>query len=166
MSVQIMRIREEMERAAARRLQPFYIKAYSCRRLKPLRHHHEVKADAIPSQVPRLILTTRKSADGRESTKYERICLRRHAVHIPQRRPSSAPAIHCWMRHQHDAFAANAIPSNAVGGLVDETDPAQNHGRCLSGAGDTGCHAYEIWRTSHHLPRSAFRRDRQCWQCT
>ena len=99
---QIMRIRENMERAAARRLQPYYIKAFFVQAFEHLGgtlHERESGRYAIHN-VPAVIRTwTKERGIGAISPKYERICFEKALINLPEQPPppSFAPAIPCSM---------------------------------------------------------------------
>ena len=82
---QVMRIREEMERAAARRLQPFYIRSFflqAFRQLGGTVHERETGRYAI-SHVPAAIRDfARDRALGAVSTRYERICFDKSLIDL------------------------------------------------------------------------------------
>ncbi len=66
---QIMRIRENMERAAARRLQPYYITAFFVQAFEPLGGTcTSVKADATHPQRPAVIAPGRRNAASAQFT--------------------------------------------------------------------------------------------------
>jgi hypothetical protein len=81
---QIVRIREEMERAAARRLQPFYIKAFFLQAFEYFGgtlHERESGRYAI-NNVPAIIRNHAKERGfGAVSTRYERICFEKALIH-------------------------------------------------------------------------------------
>src|SRR5690606_31790905 len=81
---QIVRIREEMERAAAKRLQPFYIKAFFLQAFEHLVgtiHGRESGRYAI-NNVPAIIRAHAKERGfGTLTPRYERICFEKALLH-------------------------------------------------------------------------------------
>jgi hypothetical protein len=127
---QIMRIREEMERAAARRLQPFYIKAYFLQAFEYFSgtiHERESGRYTI-NNVPAIIRNHAKERGfGAVSTKYERICFEKALIHLPEKQPATFvcpghplldATISLMLLRERDTLKRGAI-------LVDETDPGQ-----------------------------------------
>ena len=127
---QIVRIREEMERAAARRLQPYYIKSFFLEAFEQLGgtiHERENGRYAI-NHVPAVIRSHAKERGfGPVSTKYERICFEKAQIHIPGKPeatfvcPGHAlldATISLLLLRERDTLKRGAI-------LVDETDPGQ-----------------------------------------
>lgn len=132
---QIMRIREEMERASARRLQPFYIKAFFLQAFQYFGgtiHERESGRYAI-NNVPAVIRNHAKERGlGAVSTKYERICFEKSLIHIADRgmthhapiatficpgHPLLDATISLLLQHERDALKRGGV-------LVDETDPS------------------------------------------
>lgn len=126
----IMRIREEMERAAARRLQPFYIKAYFLQAFEYFSgtiHERESGRYAI-NNVPAVIRNHAKERGlGAVSTKYERICFEKALIHLPDKQPATFvcpghplldATISLMLLRERDTLKRGGI-------LVDETDPGQ-----------------------------------------
>ena len=76
------RIRGDMDAAAARRLQPYFIKAFFLRAFERLggKAHRREKGRYAINRVPADI---RRSANGRIAEKYERICFDKHRIHHP-----------------------------------------------------------------------------------
>jgi hypothetical protein len=127
---QVMRSREEMERAAASRLQPFYIKAFFLQAFEHLGgtlHERESGRYTI-NNVPAIIRNHAKERGfGAVSTKYERICFEKSLIHAAGK-PAAAficpghplldAVISLLLLREGDALKRGAI-------LVDETDPNQ-----------------------------------------
>ncbi len=125
---QIMRIREEMERASARRLQPFYIKAYFLQAFEYFGgtiHERESGRYAI-NNVPAVIRDHAKERGfGAVSTKYERICFEKALIHMANK-PAAAficpghplldATISLMLLRERDTLKRGGV-------LVDETDP-------------------------------------------
>jgi superfamily II DNA or RNA helicase len=127
---QIMRIREEMERASARRLQPFYIKAYFLQAFEYFGgtiHERESGRYTI-NNVPAIIRNHAKERGfGAVSTKYERICFEKALIHLPDKllatfvcpgHPLLDATISLMLLRERDTLKRGGI-------LVDETDPGQ-----------------------------------------
>jgi superfamily II DNA or RNA helicase len=127
---QIMRIREEMERAAARRLQPFYIKAFFLQAFEYFGgtiHERESGRYAI-NNVPAIIRNHAKERGfGAVSTKYERICFEKALIHLPDKQPATFicpghplldATISLMLLRERDTLKRGGV-------LVDETDPDQ-----------------------------------------
>lgn len=129
----IMRIRREMERAAAQRLQPHYIKAFF---MKAFAHfggtlHERESGRYAINHVPAVIRQHAKQYRmGAISTKYERICFEKDRINPPTNRSKAAPVatfvcpghplldatIGLLLERQRDKLKQGAI-------LVDENDP-------------------------------------------
>ncbi len=127
---QIMRIRADMERAAARRLQPHYIKSFfiqAFERLGGTVHERENGRYAI-NNVPAVIRNWAKDhALGAISPKYERVCFEKALINLPDKPPAAflCPghplldgSIGLLLERERDALKRGAI-------LVDETDPGR-----------------------------------------
>jgi superfamily II DNA or RNA helicase len=127
---QIMRIRAEMERASAKRLQPFYIKAYFLQAFDYCGgtiHERENGRYAIHN-VPASIRNHAKERGlGVVSTKYERICFEKTLIHQPTKpdatfvcpgHPLLDAIISLMLLRERDMLKRGGI-------LVDETDPGQ-----------------------------------------
>ncbi len=127
---QIARIREEMERAAARRLQPFYIKAYFLQAFEHFGgtiHERESGRYAI-NNVPAIIRNHAKERGlGAVSTKYERICFEKALIYqegkpaatfICPGHPLLDAAISLLLLNERDTLKRGGM-------LVDQTDPGQ-----------------------------------------
>ncbi|NDJ85571.1 MAG: DEAD/DEAH box helicase, partial [Chloroflexi bacterium] len=125
---QIVQIREEMERAAARRLQPFYIKAFFLQAFEHFGgtiHERESGRYAI-NNVPAIIRNhARERGLGAVSTRYERICFEKALIHQPNKPtatfifPGHAlldAIISLMLVRERDTLRRGGI-------LVDETDP-------------------------------------------
>ncbi|XWX02906.1 helicase-related protein [Aggregatilineales bacterium SYSU G02658] len=127
---QIVRIREEMERAAARRLQPFYIKAFflqAFERFGGTIHKREHGRYAI-SHVPAVIRTHAKEQGlGAVSIKYERICFEKGLIHV-EGKPDAT--FICPGHPLLDATLSLLLRERETlkrgGVLIDETDPGQD----------------------------------------
>jgi superfamily II DNA or RNA helicase len=131
---QILRIREDMERAAARRLQPYYIKAHFMQAFEHFGgtlHERERGRYAI-NHVPAAIRNHAKERGlGAVATKYERICFEKALIHQPDRdggAPSAPATFICPGHPLLDATISltlhterETLKRGAV--LVDETDP-------------------------------------------
>jgi hypothetical protein len=128
---QIMRIREDMERASARRLQPHYIKAFFMQafaRLEGTLHERENGRFAI-NNVPASIRTWAKEYGlGAVSLKYERICFEKVLINLPDKPPAAFicpghplldAVIGLTLERERDALKRGAI-------LVDDTDPGHD----------------------------------------
>lgn len=127
---QIMRIREDMERAAARRLQPHYIKAFflqAFERFGGTLHERESGRYSI-NNVPAVIRNHAKERGlGAISTKYERICFEKALINLPDKLPATfvCPGhplldaiIGLMLERERDTLKRGGI-------LVDETDPGR-----------------------------------------
>ncbi|PJF28167.1 MAG: RNA helicase [Phototrophicales bacterium] len=127
---QVMRIREEMERAAARRLQPFYIKAFFLQAFEHFGgtiHERESGRYAI-NNVPAIIRNHAKERGlGAVSTRYERICFEKALIHMADKpaatficpgHPLLNATISLLLLRERDTLKRGGI-------LVDETDPGQ-----------------------------------------
>lgn len=124
---QIVRIREEMERASARRLQPFYIKAFFLQAFEHLGgtiHERESGRYAI-NNVPAVIRNhARERGMGAISTRYERICFEKALIHqgkvmatfVCPGHPLLDATISLILQRERDTLKRGGI-------LVDETDP-------------------------------------------
>jgi SNF2 family DNA or RNA helicase len=128
---QIMRIREDMERAAARRLQPHYIKAFfvqAFERLGGTLHERESGRYAI-NNVPAVIRAwTKDHGLGAISTKYERICFEKALIQLPDKLPSTfvCPG-HALLDATIGLILERERETLKRGGvLVDETDPGRD----------------------------------------
>jgi len=128
---QIERIRADMERAAARRLQPFYIKAFfvqAFERLGGKLHERETGRFGI-NNVPAIIRNHAKDHGlGSISIKYERICFEKALIHrqgtpsatfICPGHPLLDATIDLMLSRERGALRRGSI-------LVDETDPSEN----------------------------------------
>lgn len=127
---QIVRIREDMERASARRLQPFYIKAFFVQAFEHFGgtiHERERGRYAI-NHVPAAIRTYAKERGlGAVSTRYERICFEKALINQPDK-PTAAfvcpghalldATISLLLLREREALKRGGI-------LVDDTDPSQ-----------------------------------------
>ena len=125
---QIMRIREEMERASARRLQPFYIKAFFLQAFEYFSgtiHERESGRYAI-NNVPAIIRNHAKERGfGVVSPRYERICFEKALIHMANK---SAATFICPGHPLLDATISLILlrerdTLKRGGVLVDETDP-------------------------------------------
>ncbi len=125
---QVMRIREDMERAAARRLQPFYIKAFFLQAFEYFGgtiYERESGRYSI-NNVPAIIRNHAKERGlGAVSTKYERICFEKALIHLPDKQPATFvcpghplldATISLLLLREREALRRGGI-------LVDETDP-------------------------------------------
>lgn len=125
---QIVRIREEMERASARRLQPFYIKAFFLQAFEHFGgtiHERESGRYAI-NNVPAIIRNHAKERGlGAVSTRYERICFEKVLIHIADKpaatficpgHPLLDATISLLLLRERDTLKRGGV-------LVDETDP-------------------------------------------
>jgi len=125
---QIMRIREDMERASARRLQPHYIKAFFLQAFAHLDgtlHERESGRYAIHN-VPAVIRNWAKDHGlGAISTKYERICFEKSLIHLADKLPATfvSPGhplldatIGLMLKREREALKRGGI-------LIDDTDP-------------------------------------------
>ncbi|GAB1422306.1 helicase-related protein [Anaerolineales bacterium] len=126
---QILRIREEMERASARRLQPFYIKAYFLQAFEYFEgtiHERESGRYAI-NNVPAILRNyAREHGLGAVSTKYERICFEKALIHqdgkpiatfVCPGHPLLDATINLMLQRERDTLKRGGI-------LVDEADPS------------------------------------------
>jgi SNF2 family DNA or RNA helicase len=126
---QIMRMREEMERAAARRLQPFYIKAFFLQAFEHFGgkiHERETGRYAI-NHVPAAIRDHAKERRmGAVSAKYERVCFDKRLIHqtykptatfICPGHPLLDTTISLMLLRERDTLKRGGV-------LVDETDPS------------------------------------------
>ncbi len=124
---QIVRIREEMERASARRLQPFYIKAFFLQAFEYFGgtiHERESGRYAI-NNVPAVIRAHAKERGlGAVSTRYERICFEKALIHMDGKpaatfvcpgHPLLDATISLLLLRERDALKRGGI-------LIDETD--------------------------------------------
>jgi len=127
---QIMRIREDMERAAARRLQPHYIKAFFTHAFEYLGgtlHERENGRYSI-NNVPAVIRNwARERGLGAISTKYERICFEKALITLPDRPPAAFicpghplldATLGLLLEREREVLKRGAL-------LVDETDPGR-----------------------------------------
>jgi superfamily II DNA or RNA helicase len=127
---QILRIRGDMERAAARRLQPHYIKAFflqAFERLGGTAHERESGRYAI-NNVPAVIRNWAKEHGlGAISPKYERICFEKALITLPEKPPAAFicpghplldATIGLLLEREREVLKRGAI-------LVDETDPGR-----------------------------------------
>jgi hypothetical protein len=127
---QIVRIREEMERASARRLQPFYIKAYFLQAFEHFGgtiHERENGRYAI-NNVPAIIRNHAKERRmGAISNKYERICFEKTLINQPGKpnatfvcpgHPLLDATINLMLLRERDTLKRGGI-------LVDPTDPSK-----------------------------------------
>lgn len=127
---QIIQIREEMERASARRLQPFYIKAYFLQAFEYFGGtlHERERGRYSINNVPAVIRNHAKEYRlGTVSTKYERICFEKALIHLPDQLPAvfvcpghpllDATLSLMLLRDRHTLKRG--------GILIDETDPRQ-----------------------------------------
>jgi superfamily II DNA or RNA helicase len=128
---QIVRIREEMERASARRLQPFYIKAFFLQAFEYFGgtlHERENGRYAI-NNVPALIRNHAKERGyGAIANKYERICFEKSLIQLEGK---AAASFVCPGHPLLDATLSlllsrerASLKRGAI--LVDERDPSQN----------------------------------------
>jgi hypothetical protein len=128
---QIVRIREEMERASARRLQPFYIKAFFLQAFEYFGgtiHERENGRYAI-NNVPALIRNHAKERGfGVIANKYERICFEKSLIHLEGKASASFvcpghplldATLSLLLSRERASLKRGAI-------LVDERDPSQN----------------------------------------
>ena len=125
---QIMRIREDMERAAARRLQPYYIKAFFLQAFEYLSgttHEREGGRYAINNVPAAIRQWAREHGLGAISTRYERICFEKALINVAEKPPAAfiCPGhplldaiIGMMLERERDVLQQGAI-------LVDETDP-------------------------------------------
>jgi len=127
-TTQIMRIREDMERASARRLQPHYIKAFFLQAFEHLGgtlHERESGRYTI-NNVPAVIRNWAKDRGlGAISTKYERICFEKSLIHLSDKLPAMFicpghplldATIGLMLERERDTLKRGGI-------LIDETDP-------------------------------------------
>ena len=127
-TTQIMRIREDMERASARRLQPHYIKAFFLQAFEHLGgtlHERESGRYTI-NNVPAVIRNWAKDRGlGAISTKYERICFEKMLIHLSDKLPATFvcpghplldATIGLMLERERDILKRGGI-------LIDETDP-------------------------------------------
>ncbi|MFQ3567714.1 MAG: helicase-related protein, partial [Aggregatilineales bacterium] len=125
---QIVRVREEMERASAQRLQPFYIKAFFLQAFEYFGgtiHKRESGRYAI-NHVPAVICNHAKERGlGPVSTRYERICFEKTLIHLADKpaatficpgHPLLDATISLLLLRERDALKRGGV-------LVDETDP-------------------------------------------
>ncbi len=124
----IVRIREDMERAAARRLQPHYIKAFFLQAFERLGGtlHERENGRYATNNVPAVIRNWSKDRGlGAVSTKYERICFEKTLIHLPDQPPAAFicpghplldATIGLILERERDTLKRGGI-------LVDETDP-------------------------------------------
>jgi superfamily II DNA or RNA helicase len=132
---QIVRVREEMERAAARRLQPFYIKAFFLQAFEYLggKIHDREKGRYAIGHVPAAIRThARDYGFGPVSIKYERICFEKALIHVAPG-PGMQPVPATFVCPGHPLLDATislllqregeTLKRGAV--LVDATDPGK-----------------------------------------
>lgn len=126
---QIMRIREEMERASARRLQPFHIKAFFLQAFEYFKgtlHERESGRYAVHN-VPSIIRNHAKERGlGAVSTRYERICFEKALIHMAGKpdatficpgHPLLDATISLLLLREHETLKRGGV-------LVDETDPS------------------------------------------
>ncbi|MCC6801240.1 MAG: DUF3883 domain-containing protein, partial [Anaerolineae bacterium] len=124
----ILRVREDMERAAARRLQPYYIKAFFLQAFEHLGgtlYEREGGRYTI-NNVPAIIRSWAKERGlGAISTKYERICFEKARIHVPEKPPAAFvcpghpllnATIGLLLERERTALQQGAI-------LIDDTDP-------------------------------------------
>ncbi len=131
---QVMRIRAEMERAAARRLQPFYIKAFFLQAFEYFGgaiHERESGRYSI-NNVPAAIRNHAKERGlGAVSTRYERICFEKALIHTADKGGVHAAPTATFICPGHPLLDATISllllrerdTLKRGGVLVDETDP-------------------------------------------
>lgn len=125
---QVIRIREEMERAAARRLQPFYIKAFFLQAFEHFGgtiYERESGRYAI-NNVPAIIRNHAKERGlGAVSPRYDRICFEKALIHMADKpaatficpgHPLLDATISLLLLRERDTLRRGGV-------LVDETDP-------------------------------------------
>jgi len=129
-TTQIMRIREDMERASARRLQPHYIKAFFLQAFAFLGgtlYERESGRYTI-NNVPAVIRNWAKDRGlGAISTKYERICFEKSLIHLSDKLPATFvcpghplldATIGLMLERERDTLKRGGI-------LIDDTDPGR-----------------------------------------
>lgn len=127
---QIMRIREDMERAAARRLQPHYVKSFflqAFERFGGTIHERENGRYAI-NNVPAMIRNWAKERGMTAiSTKYERVCFEKTLINLLDKPPATFicpghplldATIGLMLERERDTLKRGAV-------LVDESDPGR-----------------------------------------
>lgn len=127
---QIMRIREEMERASARRLQPFYIKAFFLQAFQYFGgtiHERESGRYTINNVPANIRNHAKERGFGVVSSKYERICFEKAFIHLPDKltatficpgHPLLDATINLMLLHERDKLKRGGV-------LIDEADPSQ-----------------------------------------
>lgn len=125
---QIMRIREDMERASARRLQPHYIKAFFLEAFAQLggtAHERESGRYAIHNVPAAIRNWGREHGLGAIATKFERICFEKGLINLPDKLPATFicpghalldATIGLFLEKYRDTLKNGAI-------LIDPTDP-------------------------------------------
>lgn len=127
---QVTRVREDMERAAARRLQPYYIKAFFCQAFEHLGgaiHEREPGRYAINHVPERIRRQAEASGHGPISRKYRRICFDKTLIDLPDKPPATFvcpghplldAAISLILQRERGALRQGAV-------LVDKGDPGR-----------------------------------------
>lgn len=125
---QVLRLREDMERAAARRLQPFYIRAFFLQAFEQLggtileRERGRYVIHHVPAAIRQ---HAQERGLGPIATKYERVCFEKSLIHQPDR-PSAAflcpghplldATLSLLLLREGDVLKRGSL-------LVDEADP-------------------------------------------
>ena len=124
----ILRIRDDMERASARRLQPYYIKAFflqAFERLGGTAYEREGGRYAIHNVPASIRNWATERGLGAVSTKYERICFEKALIHLPEKPPAAFicpghplldATLGLLLDRERDVLQQGAI-------LIDDTDP-------------------------------------------
>jgi SNF2 family DNA or RNA helicase len=116
----VRQIREDMERADARRLQPHFIASFFIEAFKLLGgtiHEREPKRFEI-KHVPAMVRTRDREIGRGEAVlqRYERIAFEKSLISVPGKPLAalSAPAIRCWMPRSTSSSSAIATCSSAA----------------------------------------------------
>jgi len=128
---QIIHIREEMERASIRRLQPFYIKAFFMMAFSYFEgkiYEREPNRYTI-NNVPAVIRNhAKKMGLGAISVSYERICFEKSLIQVPNKPPATLicpghplldALLNLILMRERDTLKRGGI-------LIDESDPSQD----------------------------------------
>ena len=163
------RIREDMERAEARRLQPHYIESFfleAFQRLGGTAKQREPRRYEV-THVPAPVRNRDRLIGIGEPVlpRYERIAFEKdagRAARASRWPPSSARAIRCSTRSSTSRSSATATCCKRGAVLVDERDPGTQPARALlPRARDPGREPHALGRAPRRLQADALRRARR-----